>query len=460
MVVLLVLAYLLVAGFALWLLFRLSRRLRPVPRIALRSLGVAVAFTPTLAGYMVAIPVPAILVVLLVLVKGETLALSMAAGLVPILMVWATMFVAGLVAQWARNRFAPRKPEAREETSPSGDIGLWVMGLVGVTILGIGAFMATVFLRPANFHAQFVDQHGQPIAGVRMRYQEKPFTAKEDKVSDARGRLSVRNVEHAEEFEAPGYEFGIKRGDCLLMPCGPVSAAPEHPYVVHGWKREEPQYLASGQWPYSVELGQTYALDFTLERVPRYSDEEQDPFRTDRCGNEEPIPACKSRVGDIPVVEPLRPPRDTDDVEADVLFRLESIEPREPQPMNLWYRLTLSGRDGGILPMDDQYPNMAPASGYQASLVLEKSWQDVHSTRYYFTSRKGRVHGWLELNFDEAKRDAPHQVRMQYQANPSGSRNLTWRARSPRDPSNLQYPDALSFTSFFSWCAADARRCS
>ena len=38
--------------------------------------------------------------------------------------------------------------------------------------------------------------------------------------------------------------------------------------------------------------------------------------------------------------------------------------------MNLWYRLTLSGRDGGILPMDDQYPNMAPASGYQASLVL------------------------------------------------------------------------------------------
>jgi len=108
------------------------------------------------------------------------------------------------------------------------------------------------------------------------------------------------------------------------------------------------------------------------------------------------------------------------------------------------WEITVTPINGGIQETTDLYMNIAPATGYQASIniVMHKDASGyvphLRNKRYYFTSNNGKEYGSLFVHFDpHARYDYEDGCRINfasYKINPTGSRNLELK----RDKSSQQ----------------------
>lgn len=98
------------------------------------------------------------------------------------------------------------------------------------------------------------------------------------------------------------------------------------------------------------------------------------------------------------------------------------------------WAITITPINGGIQETTDLYMNIAPASGYQASLkiVMHKDISGyvpyLRNKRYYFTSNNGKEYGGVFVHFEpHARFDYDNGCRINiaaFKINPTGSRKL------------------------------------
>lgn len=102
-----------------------------------------------------------------------------------------------------------------------------------------------------------------------------------------------------------------------------------------------------------------------------------------------------------------------------------NIQPRTPFD----WTLTLQIPGGGFAEITGPYPNEAPESGYASTITIqhtadEKDWPRNFSGSYYFKARNGQVYGRIKFTFGADYQPPPTGLEFEIYANPSGSRNL------------------------------------
>lgn len=92
------------------------------------------------------------------------------------------------------------------------------------------------------------------------------------------------------------------------------------------------------------------------------------------------------------------------------------------------WKATVAFRNGGgVIPINETYPNEAPAEGYDSKLVVEmpakmKGWDAAFERSYYFKS--GKIYGRMTVSIQADFQPPPTSFDVEIYAAPSGSRNL------------------------------------
>jgi hypothetical protein len=91
------------------------------------------------------------------------------------------------------------------------------------------------------------------------------------------------------------------------------------------------------------------------------------------------------------------------------------------------WALTLGIEGGGLIPINDLYPNEAPADGYQSSVAINmpsdaKNWTPSVVQSYYIFD--GKNYGRITINIMANYQPPPTHFEIDSYVNPAGSRNL------------------------------------
>jgi hypothetical protein len=92
------------------------------------------------------------------------------------------------------------------------------------------------------------------------------------------------------------------------------------------------------------------------------------------------------------------------------------------------WSVTISVPDGGLLQTNEEFMFEAPTDGYQQSIEVQMTTNDLHWTagvkmQFYFKSRNGSVYGRAAATIYPQYQKAA-AIDMDYYVNPTGSRNL------------------------------------
>jgi hypothetical protein len=88
---------------------------------------------------------------------------------------------------------------------------------------------------------------------------------------------------------------------------------------------------------------------------------------------------------------------------------------------------------GGVVAINDVYPNEAPLSGYQPKLTVTVSansakWDAAFEQSYYFKSSDGKIYGRMTVSIQADFQPPPTGFDVEIYANPNSSRNLEFDA--------------------------------
>ena len=92
------------------------------------------------------------------------------------------------------------------------------------------------------------------------------------------------------------------------------------------------------------------------------------------------------------------------------------------------WSVTISVPEGGLFESDDEFMFEAPTNGYQPTMEIQESTNDLHwaasaKARFYFRSRNGSIYGRCEATIHPQYQKGA-AIDLNYYVNPSGSRNL------------------------------------
>lgn len=94
--------------------------------------------------------------------------------------------------------------------------------------------------------------------------------------------------------------------------------------------------------------------------------------------------------------------------------------------------VVIAAVDGGLVAHDEEFPFLAPDSGYvprirSRQVAEDPAWQEAFEGRFFLRSRSGTIHARIRLRVSPLPRGAPPTVTvLDYHLNPSGSRNLEY----------------------------------
>lgn len=249
-----------------------------------------------------------------------------------------------------------------------------------------------------NFYGKVVDQNGNPIPSVRIVMSVRhgalsPSQAvivtypKKEFLTDSEGRFQWTG----ETGDSLTMETVIKDGYRLAPSApqnyGPSSGTVENPTIIKMWKLGQPAKLVGVRSLFGfVPDGRPYTLDLVADKKQQ----------------------GRSQQGDI-VVQITRPP----DVKSRDKFE---------------WTLDVQALGGGLIGEMDDFPYLAPESGYEAAVTIHMlptnpAWTSVLKTNFYFTSRNGQVFGAIGMTVRPVYNDRS-SIFIESSANPNSSRNL------------------------------------
>jgi hypothetical protein len=282
---------------------------------------------------------------------------------------------------------------------------------------------------PLDFYGKIIDQHGLPVAGAKMRYELggkflAPGKGAGLLETDEEGRFEIHSeggslvlygIDHpkARLFYPPprrrptdnttdspqrvsirilGYQE-TSGGNNLLW----TDTSPEKPHVFTAWRVDNYEAVQSGSASAGIKSdGRVYTYDFT---------------KKDKAGRYDPYPMEGLKEGQLRVScqrDPIENRRDYKD-----------------------WSVTISPVEGGIQATDDYFLSLAPESGYQASITIEKNIGSkdyspiAYAQRFYFVANNGQTYGSLYININPHKKADQCAIFItQYKINENGSRSL------------------------------------
>jgi len=246
--------------------------------------------------------------------------------------------------------------------------------------------------KPLDFYGKVVDQHGEPITGVKVNARVGlyvSFTRSGGKdyftETDSSGRFSFVGVHGA------GAGFVLKKEGYTYDQRSPSSSRPNDyvpdvnkPVIFTMWKLQGAEPIVHTKVHAYVPCDGT-AMSYDI------------------------LTGHKAANGDL-VLTLTRTPVD--------------IERGRPFD---WKATVELRNGGGVIPINEAYPNEAPAEGYEPKLTVEmpasmKGWDAAFERSYYFKS--GKVYGRMTVSIQADFQPPPTSFDVEIYANLSGSRNL------------------------------------
>lgn len=251
-----------------------------------------------------------------------------------------------------------------------------------------------------DFYGRVIDQHGQPIVGVDVKFMINPSMDSGEKSettqTDANGLFQftgIRGESLSIALTKPGYQIE-GHGLGLEGRNGPETS-PDKRRVYTMWKLRGAEPMVHGEINSRTinPDGRPFTIDFVKRQIVEGT----------------------NGSGDI-IVQIQRPPE---------------ITPRQKYD----WSFTMTAIDGGFIEVtNDDYLNEAPESGYQPQYLMARhatdvlnysTWSLYHTDRTFFVkSHDGHVYGHFHISeLEPAYRDKA-ALKIEFYVNPAGSRNL------------------------------------
>jgi len=263
---------------------------------------------------------------------------------------------------------------------------------------------------PIEFYGKVIDQHGEPVSGVKVHYT---IAAYEGVISsgpavrnywvntDSNGafsitgttgeRIGIRDREKfGYEFEKtfPYYEMSKQWVGHKLKSKG----SPDKPVIFHAWKKIEAEKLIYSEGFYGFYLsGKPYTID--LQKGKKI----------------EGVAA-----GDLEIIFERSP-------------NGKRFSPSD-------WAVVVKAKGGGISETSDLFMNEAPNQGYVTSwgISLKKDSLDFQKEierNFYLKSRNGNAYSKVKMRFIPYYKDDVDVIEIKAWLNPNGSRNLQYDSR-------------------------------
>jgi protocatechuate 3,4-dioxygenase beta subunit len=255
--------------------------------------------------------------------------------------------------------------------------------------------------QPIEFYGKVVDQNGNPVVGARVKggvVVEKVWYGGENEdyftSTDLAGDFSFKGMKGAHLsvwISKDGYEFRSNNKlfiySLLYGPNERYTPNPNNPVVFTVWKEKGPEKL----------------IHTTLNRVG--------------------IP-----VDGTPVTFDLETGKKVANG-GDLTVKLTRNPIRLQPAQRFDWTVTLAVVNGGLIEMNDVYPNEAPAEGYHPVVTIDMpanapDWQRSVTRSFYFTSRSEKNYGRMSLKISAFAEPPPTGLTVDAYINNNGSRNL------------------------------------
>ena len=266
------------------------------------------------------------------------------------------------------------------------------------------AYMAAQNAKALDFYGKVIDQHGDPIPGVKV----KAGVGRIISLVESGGEKYYTETDSAGKFRfigihGAGVGFLLSKDGYSYSQRQPASSRPknyvpdqDNPMVFIMWKLQGAERLVhtalDSRVPYD---GQTAAFDL--------------------------IAGCKSDSGDLRIT----------------LTRIPMQVRRGIDRFDWTVQIQVAG--GGLVETTDMYPYEAPAGGYQPSFDFSEekaapNWTQRLTKTFYFQNTKGNF-GRVTIDLTaDSERPQGTGVTIEAWLNPSGSRDLEFDSSQTTNP--------------------------
>lgn len=266
--------------------------------------------------------------------------------------------------------------------------------LAGSKLERMEAFIAAQNGKPLDFYGKVIDQHSDPVAGVKITAAvgrivsltesggEKLYTE-----TDFNGKFSflgIRGSGVGYLLSKDGYSFS-QRQPASSRPKDYIPD-PDNPTIFHMWKLQGAEPMAKARIHAYIPCDGTPTMfDLTTGR------------RVASGGN------------------------------LTVRLRRNPVDIVRGKPFD--WQLTLEVSGGGLQEIADLYPYEAPAHGYQQSITVSmpvgtKIWSSDLQKGYYFTTGNGQDYGRINIDLTGDFQPPPTSFDADIYVNTAASRNL------------------------------------
>ena len=241
------------------------------------------------------------------------------------------------------------------------------------------------------FYGKIVDQHGDPVPGVVVKYKAQSQylaagTGFGETMTDGDGCFNTKGAEGVglsiREFIKPGYQFtGIEEFDNFQRFENSVlwrDFTKEKPFVFKAWKVNQYPSVNVGETTFGFDLGVFYSMDFTAASVNRVKQ------------------------------------RGVLDLDLQVIIDHDESG----------WKVKLLVPNGGLIETEDYFLNLAPEDGYQKEVTLRGAKEKyVEISKKYYIHSRGRVYGSLQTNIRPYHKNTS-AIRFHYVMNLENGRDL------------------------------------
>lgn len=306
---------------------------------------------------------------------------------------------------------------------------MWKVFTVTIFLLCSSCSLLESGIEDIEFHGVVVDQYGNPVEGVAVRFDASGYFLGAGAGMGARrtdsggrfvietegGAVTIRGFEHPQldKLKLPTPQGEMRNTVATFRSHQRQAGGDEYlwrdytkdnPFVFHVWRisaGDTDGVMANEVFfspvpdarTYTVNLAENRGRDKVLEGDARRGQLQVRFFRADKEG---------------------------------VNYSLQ-----ENSGARLDWWVEVSAIDGGLVPVaeDDPYMNLAPESGYRPSIRIAMSLQDndyrrkLLDQRYYYKARDGKYYGVIVADFYSIGRGEP-LVRFRHKTNTRGRRQL------------------------------------
>ena len=305
---------------------------------------------------------------------------------------------------WTSRQFKPVKPQGKPPTASSASAAAPKASQPGASttnparpsdaaVLGrLGEFKAAIDAandRSLDFYGRVIDQQNQPVVGAKV----------EGYVMTEVGFDGTKEALHLTRSDAEGnFEFLGLHGESL----GVCPEKEGYQYDEHG----------NGNWSRAEKTGPNNRVSFIMWKL-----QGAEPMVHTS------IQAGIACDGTPRRFDPLTGRRDAGDLVVTLARNPLNIDSGKAFD----WTLTLGISGGGLIEINNLYPNEAPADGYKSSVTFHmpsgaKNWTPSVIQSYYIFD--GKNYGRIAINVMANYQPPPTHLEIDSYVNPAGSRDL------------------------------------